>query len=178
VVVFLAQLFRDLETRVRVIFEEAQEILALDEVDLARVDGLGGQFIGLAGNRSAETQNFAGFGNFQDQGLAVGRTNRELHPPFAEDKYAARGLSFDKQHRSFGISSGVLDGFERLQCGGRQVAENAIGRILQVRQLSLMSSPYGDSTSPPQQIPLGRSSPIPPEDDLAQQGRSEEHTSE
>jgi hypothetical protein len=96
VIVFLAQLFSDFETRVGVVFEEAQEILTLDEVDLARVDGLGGQFIGLARNRGTKTQNFTRFGNFQDQGFAVGRANGELHTPLAKHKNAARRLSLDK----------------------------------------------------------------------------------
>jgi len=67
VVVFLAELFSDLEAGVRMLSEKAKKILALYEVGLTGIDGLGSQFVGLARDRGAETQNFARFGNFQDQ---------------------------------------------------------------------------------------------------------------
>ena len=77
VVVFLAELFSDLEACVRMLSEKAKKILALYEVDLTGIDGLGSQFVGLARDGGAEMQNFARFGNFQDQGFPIGRIDME-----------------------------------------------------------------------------------------------------
>src|ERR1700675_1953001 len=127
VVVLFTQLFGHLKARVRVVFQEAQEVFPFYEIDLARIDGFGSEFVGFAGNRGAEAEDFARFCNFQDQGLAVGGADRELHPSLAEDENAAWRLAFDEQDRPFRVGGGVLDGLEGLQSRGWQIAENAVG---------------------------------------------------
>lgn len=75
VVVLFAQLFGNFKAGVAVVLEEAQKIFALDEVHLAGVNGLGGQFVRFSRDSSAKPENLAGLGNFQDQSLAVGGAN-------------------------------------------------------------------------------------------------------
>src|SRR5947209_10956833 len=127
IVVLIAQLLGDFETGIGMVAEEAQKILALDEVDLARVDGFGGQLVGFSGHGSAQAQDFARFGDFQDERFAVGGANREFHSPFTKDEYAAGRLALYEQNRPLWIGSGIFDGFESLQRRGIQVAENAVG---------------------------------------------------
>ena len=71
IVVFGAELLGYLETGVRILLQEAKEVFALYEIDLAGVHSLGGQFVGLAGNRGAEPQHFSRFDNLKDERLAI-----------------------------------------------------------------------------------------------------------
>src|SRR5215470_8185762 len=130
IVVFFAQLLGDFEARVGMLSQEAQKIFPLHKIDLAWIDGLRGQLIRLPGNSRAESQHLARLCDLQDQRLAIGGTNRELHPALAEHKYPARRLALDKQNGPFWISRRVLNGLERLQCGGWQVTENALAAHL------------------------------------------------
>jgi len=104
-----------LEARIRVLLEEAEKILALDEVDLAGVDGLGSQFVGLPVNGGAEAQNFPRFGNLQDERLAIGRADGELYASLCGGRKCARSLAPDKRDRPLGTGGGILDRFEGLQ---------------------------------------------------------------
>ncbi len=104
--------------------QEAQEVFPLYEVHLAGIDGFGGQFVGLAAYRGAQAEHFAGLGDLQDQSLAIGGADGQLHPAFAQDKDAARRLAFYKKNRALGISGCVFNGFEGLQRRRRQIAED------------------------------------------------------
>src|SRR5208283_1006849 len=129
-VVLFAELLGHLEASLAVFFEEAQEVVALDEIDLAGIDGFRGQLVGLAGNGGAETEDFAGLSDFEDEGLTVAGADRELYAALAKDENAAGCLAFDKQDGAFGISGGVLDALKGLQRGRRQIAEEALGAHL------------------------------------------------
>jgi hypothetical protein len=127
IVVFVAQLFRHFEAGFGMILQEAEKVFSLNEIHLAGINGFGGKFIGLAGDGGAQAQNFSGFGDFQDQSLAIGGADGQLHAAFAQNKNSARGLALDKQNRAFGVGGGVLDGFEGLQRSGGQIAKDTIG---------------------------------------------------
>ena len=62
-VVLFAELFGDFEAGFAMLLEEAEEVVALNEVDLAGIDGFGGEFVGFAGDGGAEAEDFAGFGD-------------------------------------------------------------------------------------------------------------------
>src|SRR5579862_5941897 len=113
-VVFVAELLGNAQAGLAMFPQEALEVLALDEVDLARVDSFRRQLVRLAADACAKTQNFAGFGDFQDQRLAVSRADRQFHATFAKDKDAARHLSFYEEYGTLGIGSGIFDGFKGL----------------------------------------------------------------
>ena len=111
-IVFFAELLRYLETGVAVVLEEVEKVLAFDEIDLAGIDGFGGQLVGLAGNGGTEAKDFAGFGNFENESLTVTGTNGKFDAAFAKNKDAAGGLAFDEQDGAFGVGSGILDGLK------------------------------------------------------------------
>ena len=126
VVVLVAELLGHLEASVGVLFQEAQKVLALDEVYLAGIDSLRCQLIGFAGNSGAEPKDFAGFSDLEDHRLAVGGTDGEFHLALAEHENTARDLVLDKQHRALGIGGGILDGFKGLRGGGIKVTKNPV----------------------------------------------------
>lgn len=129
-VVLFTELLSDLEACLGVLLEEAQKVFALDEIYLARVDRLSGEFVGLAGDGGAQPENLSGVGNFQDESFAIAGADGKLDASFAKDKNSARGLAFDEQDSTLGVCRCVLDGLERLQSGPGQIAENAIGAHL------------------------------------------------
>src|SRR5215470_12923004 len=126
-VVLVAQLFRYLETRFAMCSQEMEEVLAFYEIYLARIDRLSRQLVSLSGDGCAQAQDFAGFRDFEDQRLAVGRANREFYASLAEHENAPRRLAFNEQDRALRIRRRVFDIFKRLQRLRRQVAKNAVG---------------------------------------------------
>jgi len=127
IVVFGAELLGYLETGVRILLQEAKEVFALYENDLAGVHSLGGQFVGLAGNRGAEPQHFSRFDNLKNKCLAIPSAEGELHLPRAKHEDAPRCLAFCEQDRTLRIDSRILDPVKSLQRGRAQVAEDAAG---------------------------------------------------
>jgi hypothetical protein len=125
IVVFGAELLGYLETGVRILLQEAKEVFALYEIDLAGVHSLGGQFVGLAGNRGAEPQHFSRFDNLKDKRLAIPSAEGELHLPLAKHEDTARCLAFHEQDRALRIGGRILDPFKSLQRRRAQVAEDA-----------------------------------------------------
>ena len=130
VVIFVAELLRHLEASVRVFLQETQEVFSLNKIHLARVDSLGGQLVGLSGYCRAEAEDLSRFGNFEDESFPIRSTNGQLNATFAEDENASRRLALNKQHRSLGIGSCVLDGLKCLESGRIQVTEDPIGTHL------------------------------------------------
>ena len=85
-IVFLAELLGNFEAGFAVLLEEAEEIVALDEIDLAGIDGFGGQFIGLAGDGGAQAENFARLGDLENEGLAVAGADGKFTRPLQSTK--------------------------------------------------------------------------------------------
>src|SRR6185369_15468532 len=125
-VVLVAELLGYSEACIRVFAKETKEVFTLHEVNLARIDGLGREFVGFTGNGRAQTEYFPGFGDLEDQGLAVGRADRQLYSSLAENENPAWRLSFYKEDCTLGIGRRVLDGFERLERVIGEVAKDML----------------------------------------------------
>jgi hypothetical protein len=108
---------------IRVVLQEFQEIVALDEIELAGLQRFCGQFVRLAGNGSVKAENLASLRDTQNEGLAVARSGRELHPPAANDVNTARRLALNKQNGALRECAGVLDPLETFERRFRKIAE-------------------------------------------------------
>src|SRR5208283_463331 len=121
----LAQVVRGVQAGIGVILQELQEIVALDEIELAWLERFGREFVGLAGNRAMQTENLTGLGNAQDQRLAIARSRGQLYAAGADDINAARRLALHEQYRPLGIRAGVLDLLQVFKGGLGKIAEEA-----------------------------------------------------
>src|SRR5271166_6860800 len=86
----LAEMLRGLQASIAVFLEEAQEVVALDEIQLAGLASLGRDLVGRARNRSVHAQNFSRLRDLQDESFAFCRSGGELHPAFAQHVNSAR----------------------------------------------------------------------------------------
>src|SRR5271165_6044435 len=125
-VVLRAQLLCDPQAGVTVFLEEAEEIIAFHEVDLAWVHGFRPELVGLTAHRGAQAQNFSRFGDLQDQSFAVSRAHGQLHTTLAENKNPSWRLALNKEDRALGIRRRVLDGLERLQRSGWKITKDMV----------------------------------------------------
>ena len=73
-----------------------------------------------------QSQNFARFGNLQDERLAFRRVDRKLHTAFTEHVNTARRLPFYKQDGSARISRRKLDLLKCFESSSRQCAEEIV----------------------------------------------------
>ena len=106
--------------------EEAEEVLALDEIHLRRLEGFRRGLVGVAGEHGAEAEAFAVLGDARDERLAVDGGDAQLHRAAAEDEDAARRLPLGEQHGAPGIDIRERDGVERQQRSLGQAAEVAL----------------------------------------------------
>ena len=100
--------------------DQFQQVPPIYKVQLAGSGCFGGRFIAQAGDRSAKTEGFAGFGGFEHENLAFARRGRKIHSARTQDKHAARALSLDEQNCTGRQSASVADQFQRLQSGLRK----------------------------------------------------------
>src|SRR5258708_2484147 len=113
--VVVAQGFGDAQASFAIPGQEFQKVFPLDKICLAGIERFSSDLVRLPRYRRAEPQNLAGLRYLRYQSLAVARAGRKLGPPGADYENTARGLAFDKKHRSLRIGSRVFDGFELLQ---------------------------------------------------------------
>ena len=59
------------QTRVAVILQEFEKVISLDEIQLAGLQGFGGEFVRLSRNRRMKSENFACLCDAKDKCLAV-----------------------------------------------------------------------------------------------------------
>src|SRR6185369_6584350 len=85
-VILLAELLGGVHARLGVRGEEREEVVALDEVQLRRLDRLGGDLVRLAEDRGAGAEDLARLGDLDDQRLPLGRRRRQLRPPAAKNE--------------------------------------------------------------------------------------------
>src|SRR5215467_7882878 len=104
--------------------KEAQKILALHEVNLARLYGFRSYLIGPTAHGRAQTQHFSWFNQLHDKCLAVTCSQRQLHSSLAQDENAPGILAFDEEHCSLWVGGWELDGVEGLQGGCWKIAED------------------------------------------------------
>ena len=107
--------------------QEAQEVFPLHEIDLAGIDGFCRHFVRLTGNRGAQSENFAGLNDLEDQRPSFSRAQEKFYAALTQHENATRRLAFDKQHGAFWIRTRVFDVFKRLQSRGRKIAKDAVG---------------------------------------------------
>jgi hypothetical protein len=121
------------------LLQESHEIFSLDEIELARLQGFGGQFVWLAGHGGVQAQNFTALRDPQNEASALARSSREFHPSAANDINAARGLAFHEQHRTLRVPAGILYALEFLErlpgevtkeAGVAKLADKAVFREL------------------------------------------------
>src|SRR5450631_167958 len=110
-----AQMLSGLQTGIAMLLQEAQEIFALDEVQLAGLAGLGGNLVGRSGDSSVQPEYLTRLRNLKNQRLAVTGGGGHLHPPFAQHVNSAGHLSFHEKDGTLWIGGGVLDFVERFE---------------------------------------------------------------
>src|SRR5208283_5356373 len=71
------------ERGLAVVFDQTQKAVAFDKFDLAKLDGGDRNQGGPSGDDRAQPQHLAVSGNFQDDGLAIASSDRELGAPGA-----------------------------------------------------------------------------------------------
>src|SRR5579863_1279704 len=121
-----AQLLRRMDRSFSVLAEITQEVLASDVVDLAGFEHLRRGLVRCAGDRGVQTQNFPRLGNAQNDGLSLAGGNGDLDAAPAEHEDAPWRLPLDKEDGTFRIRGRILDGLERFECGGRQIAKETL----------------------------------------------------
>ena len=124
--IFLAQLLRGVQTSLGVRVEETEEVFAADEVQLRRLDRLGGELVGTAEDRAAHAEYFAGLGDFDDEDAALARGGRQLHAAAADHEHTAGRFPFDEEHGSLRIHARELHGIHSLERRLRHVAEHVV----------------------------------------------------
>jgi hypothetical protein len=121
-----AQVLSGLQTGIAVFLQEAEEVLALNEVQLAGLSSLGGYLVRRSRDSRVQSKYFARLSNLQNQSLAITGGGGHLHAAFAEHVDAARHLAFHKENRALWVGGGVLNLVERLQRGTGQSAEERV----------------------------------------------------
>jgi hypothetical protein len=107
------------------------------------------QLVPSAGNHRVQAQNFTRLRDSDHQGLALTRGGRELGASLAEDKNAARTLSFDRNHRMFRENRGMFYLVERSMDSWERSQEKLRERRWQSRQLSTQFNPDTLIGAPP-----------------------------
>jgi hypothetical protein len=112
------------------ILQEAEEVFALDEIQLAGLTGFGCDLVGGIGDGGVKSEHFAGLNDFEDEGFAVAGGGGKFHSPLAQHIDAARSLTFHKQYRSGWICGGKFQFLKGFQRCFREAAEEAVGTEL------------------------------------------------
>jgi hypothetical protein len=103
-----------------------QQGIAGNEICLARLDHLGGDFVRPIRNSGIESKNITRLGDPGDDGSAASGGGGKLRSPGAQHKNTTRQLSLDKEHGGFWVDGGGFDLIQPLQGGGRQITEQMI----------------------------------------------------
>src|SRR6188474_3154241 len=97
------------------LIDEAEEILALDELQLRRRDRLRGRLVGVAGEHTGEPERLARLHHARDERLAAAGRDAQLRRAIAEDEQAHRRFAFTVEQRVVRIDVGEGNGIERGQ---------------------------------------------------------------
>jgi hypothetical protein len=84
--------------------QESKKVGCLDVVYLAEFQNFGSGFVFGSVDRGAEAEDVAGFGDLENNYLAVLRTGRKFHPALAEHINSRRRLALDKQCGALWVS--------------------------------------------------------------------------
>ena len=110
---------------VAVVFDQTQEAVAFDELDLAKLDGGHRNRRWPPGDDRAQPEHLAVSGNFQDDRLAIAGLDRKLGTAGTGDVDAAGDLTFRQQSGVTGIQGQVPHRVELGHQRLRQIAEVA-----------------------------------------------------
>src|SRR5579862_8179934 len=111
----LAEMLRRIQASISMVLQKAQEVVALDEIQLAWLQRFCGQFVRLARYSCMQAQHFTRLRNPQNERFSIPRGRGKLHAPRANNVSSAGGLSFQKQNRTLRISAGILDFFQIIE---------------------------------------------------------------
>src|SRR6185369_1553318 len=95
-VILLTELLRGVHACFEMGVEEFQEIVALDEIQLRRLDGLGRDFVWPPEDRGAGAEDFARLRDLDDQRLAFRRGGGQLRPSAAQNEDASGVFPLDE----------------------------------------------------------------------------------
>src|SRR5215471_11351671 len=133
----VTQVLSGMEASIAVVLQKIEEVIALYEVELTRLQRLSRQFIRLPGYCRVQSQYFACVGYTNDQSLAITRCRRKLHTSAADDENASRTLTFNKEHRTLWIGAGVFDTLQNFQRWFGEFAEKS--RMTQLADQTILS---------------------------------------
>src|SRR4051794_15534101 len=122
----VAEVLGGLQAGGTVFLEKTQEVITLNEVHLAWLDGFRGQFVVDSGDAGVKSENFSRLGDLEDQGFAFGGIHRQLNPALAKHVDTARRLTFNEENSSSRIGGWELDLFEGFEGFIRKRAEEII----------------------------------------------------
>src|SRR5271157_2261362 len=148
-VVLRAQLLCDLQAGVTVFLEEAEEIIAFHEVDLAWVHGFRPQLVGFTGHRGAQAQTSPGSAILRIKVLPSEEQIDSFTRPLQRTKIPRGAWPSTKRTAPLGYAVAYLMVSNDCSAAGGRSQKTCSARILHVRQLSMMSKPYGVSTTTP-----------------------------
>src|SRR5215472_3930202 len=106
--------------------QELQKIVALDEVNLARLTGFCSDFVRSTRDRCMHPQDFARLRNLQDQGLPFRRSGGKFYTTLTQHVYAAGRLPLHKEYCSRRIRRCVLDSVKHFENTLGKGAEKAV----------------------------------------------------
>ncbi len=121
-----AQQIDHLQANFSMVVQEAQKVFAADRRHPQIIQSFRGHFIAASCQRGTEPQYLSGGGDTQSQAASVLGAQGEAHPPFAQQKNAARRLALAEQHGSPRADLGGLDPVKGFESIGRQVAEDTL----------------------------------------------------
>jgi hypothetical protein len=122
-----------MESGVRVLFEEAQDVFPPHEIQLAGLHGFDRQLVPSAGNHYVQAQDFSGFRDSHNQRFAVARSGGELGASLAQNENSPGTLSLDENHGVLRKNRSMFYFVESLERVLGEVAEKIAGMQMTVK---------------------------------------------
>ena len=121
-----AQMLCRFQAGIAMYLEESQEVIPLDEIKLAGLAGLCGDFVWSTGDRGMQSEYLTGLGDLQDQGFAVSRGRGEFNAPFAQHVDTTRRLAFHEKDSAGRIRRSKLYFLKTFERGFGKAAKETV----------------------------------------------------
>jgi len=121
-----AELLRDTESRFAILAKETKKFVASNEIGLSGLNYIGSELIARPGDGGRKPEDLAGFGDAENERLAIGGRSGEFDATAAKDEDTPGGLALDEEGRAFRIGSGGSDGSQGLDRGIGEIAEETL----------------------------------------------------
>ena len=133
--VFAGERLRGVHAGDAVAAEEVDKLLLAHSLDLARLDGFGGHFVGNVGQNRAKAHHIAGAGDLENHGLAVAGGGRDFYLAEADNKDVARRVALGKQLGAAGMAHHDANAVVICKRLGCEIAEHPQMAMLTIKAI-------------------------------------------